>query len=202
MTEPRLEAAELRATAFLAGLDRLGAADFGGLSIPPDAAEERASARSEALVTADVVGLGPLADTTRVAARESVLRAYTSDMYQPTIFGLNWGRSSGRVADRAAIVLAVEDAALAAVVGDAVDADTLATLRGDYAFVESMHPARAADGRPSGRWARPITIGLLVAAGLAILVYATQYGWLAVAIPVVLIVAIVADVARRPNGPA
>lgn len=202
MTEPRVAAAEARASAFLTGLERLGSSDFGGLSIPADAAEERASARAEALVTADVVGLGSLADTTRTAARDLVLRSYTNEMYQPTIFGLNWGRSSGTVVDRAAIVLAVEDAALAAVVGDAVDADTLAALRGDYAFIVSMHPARATEGRPSGPWARPISIGLLIATGLAILVYATQYGWLAVAIPVVLIVAIVADLARRPGGPA
>jgi len=121
-------------------------------------------------------------------------------MYQPTWFGLNWGRSSGTAADRAAIALAIEDAALAAVVRDVVDPATYDELTEPASFIAAMHPARAADGQPQGRWARPIAYGLVLATILGLGAYATDVGSLVVAIPLVLGAAIVADLARSRRG--
>src|SRR6185295_17265522 len=61
-------------------------------------------------------------------ANEAIVRALSGRSYDPTWFGLNWGRTLGRVEDRAQLIGAVEDAAIAAVVADLVPstADALA----------------------------------------------------------------------------
>src|SRR5262249_40966325 len=56
---------------------------------------------------------------------------------EPTWFGLNWGRSLARSEDRAALVQAVEDAAMAAVVADLVP-DDAAALAEPFELVASM----------------------------------------------------------------
>jgi len=73
-----------------------------------------------------------------------VLRRFGEGMYRPTWAGLNWGISMGSAESRAAVVEAIEDAAAAAVVQDAIDPDTYEELS-----LDADHLVALAHGGPS-----------------------------------------------------
>jgi hypothetical protein len=89
----------------------------------------RAEVRRTIEDDATVAGLGSLLHDTRQRARDYVIRAYAADLYRPTWVGLNWGVSSGILADRLAVTTAVEDAAMAAVVDGVASAEIVDDLR-------------------------------------------------------------------------
>ncbi len=110
-------------------------------------------------------GLAALATEARDAARDRLLERWTGAAYRPTwAGGLNWGVSSGRAEDRAAVVAALEDAALAAVAEGIAPDDVVAALGGDgdailgmatggpaeESLAAAVHVAAVADSRLAG----------------------------------------------------
>ena len=127
-----------RVGAFLEALERLAVDDLAVLALP----EPDPDARATLLASAEAVaaGAGRL-DELQAApgrAREAVIRAFAIRAYDPTWFGLNWGRSLGRADDRARLLAAVEDAAVAAVVADLLPPNDIAALREPFERVASM----------------------------------------------------------------
>ncbi len=197
----------MRAYRFLDELTHLGAADLESVSFALTMADGLDGTRVNAVAIATRSGLRPLLDEIRTAARDIVVEAYAADGFQPTWFGLNWGRSAGTTVDRVTIVEVVEDAAIATVARDVIDPGSVDRLRQRYDLLASMHPVRdpAADPtRPRSRierWSRPITIVLLLSFVGFIAAGAGAYGLLAVAIPMLIAAVIIARLAResRPH---
>ena len=127
-----------RVGAFLEVLERLAVDDLAMLALPEPDPEERSALLVRAEAAAAKAGR---LDELRAApsrAREAVVQAFAFRAYEPTWFGLNWGRSLGRADDRARLVAAVEDAAVAAVVADLLPGDDVAALREPFEHVASM----------------------------------------------------------------
>ncbi len=198
--DPRGAEAAARVESFFADLEHIGWEDLGSISFPTDTSA-RAVARAAAATAAAEAGRAPFLAETRNAAGDWVLRAYSAGMYQPTFFGLNWGRSTGTLPDRVAVAGAVEDAATAAIVEDLVQPAVFDELRAPFELIVAMHPTGRPDASATraGRWTRPVAATLLIGLALGSLVYAYEFGLLAVVIPVIMVVAIFAGLTRsRP----
>jgi len=127
-----------RVGAFLAVLERLAVDDLAVLALPEPDPDEREALIARAEAAAEEAGR---LDEVRAAprrAREALVQAFSFRGYDPTWFGLNWGRSLGRADDRARLVAAVEDAAVAAVVADLLPEDDVAKLREPFERIASM----------------------------------------------------------------
>ena len=94
---------------------------------PPDA--ERVAARERARAAAEAAGRSALFDETVSTVREGVLRAYARGAYSGTWAVNDWSMSVTNAGDRLAAAAAFEEAAIAAVVEDLVEEETLAVLR-------------------------------------------------------------------------
>ena len=94
---------------------------------PPDATRE--SARDAATTAATVAGRGALLREATAAAREIVLKAFANAGFSGTWAVTEMSMSVATAADRVAAVAAFEEATVAAVAEDLVDADTLDVLR-------------------------------------------------------------------------
>ena len=63
-------------------------------------------------------------EAARATVQEWLIRVFNEHQYQPTMFGLNWGRSLGTVDDRAEIARTLREAVTALIVWDlAADRD-------------------------------------------------------------------------------
>jgi hypothetical protein len=113
---------------FLARLDRLDLEDLRLLSLPLPYPDERRALHAEIMRQADAVGRRAMVEDARARAREAIISAYTNHQYDPTWIALNWARSLGTTKDRLGLILAAEDAAVAAVLGDVLDEDLAAEL--------------------------------------------------------------------------
>ena len=138
---------------FLRELGLLSIDDLAMVALPEPDPDERAALLQRAVDAADAAGRRELLASAPARARDSLFRAYSRRGYDPTWFGLNWGRSLGRADDRARLVAAVEDAAVAAVVADLLPADDVAALREPYEIAASMAGA-GPDTNPSTRGLR------------------------------------------------
>lgn len=127
-----------RVGAFLEALSRLAVDDLVVLALPEPDPDERAALIARAEDAAQQAGR--LGEVRRAAERASdaVVLAFSFRAYDPTWLGLNWGRSLGRAADRARLVMAIEDAAIAAVVADLLSEEDLALLREPFERVAAM----------------------------------------------------------------
>ncbi len=137
-------------------------------------------------------GLSDLVEDGGERARTWVGQAYAAEGYQPTMFGLNWGRSSGRLEDRFAVESAVEDSAIAAAVDGLVPVDVIDILRARFVVLATLHPAGDTP-RPDVR-RRSVRILAAVLLGVFAVTFgigALQFGFLAAAIPIAMVVAIV-----------
>jgi hypothetical protein len=123
-----LDRAADRLEAFLARLDRLGLEDLRLLALPVPDAEERAALLAEIGEAAAAAGRTALVEEARERARGAIVTAYDRHVYDPTWVGLNWGRSLGTTKDRLGLMVAAEDAAMAAVMSDLIDEDLVASL--------------------------------------------------------------------------
>ena len=79
-----------------------------------------------------------MVDEARARTRAAIERAYARHQYEPTWAGLNWGRSMGTTRDRLGLTLAAEDAAVAAVMRDLLDDDTVAVLGEPFEHAAGM----------------------------------------------------------------
>jgi hypothetical protein len=93
----------------------------------PDAV--RVAARDRALQAAVAAGRVELFDEAAVAAREATLRAFARGGFTGTWAATEMAMSVASASDRVAAAAAFEEAAMAAVVEDLVDEETLETLR-------------------------------------------------------------------------
>ena len=94
---------------------------------PPDSV--RRSAQARARTAAVAAGRGGLFDEAVSAARETVIRAFSRGGFSGTWAATDWSISVARPDDRAAAAAAFEEAAMAEVVQDLLDEETLEVLR-------------------------------------------------------------------------
>ncbi|MGZ8437903.1 MAG: hypothetical protein ACXWXR_05105 [Candidatus Limnocylindrales bacterium] len=94
---------------------------------PPDSTRRSAQARARAAAVA--AGRGALFEEAVVAARETVIRAFSRGGFSGTWAANDWSISVATPNDRLAAAAAFEEAAMAEVVEDVVDDDTLEILR-------------------------------------------------------------------------
>lgn len=137
--------ARQRLEAFFVALDRLTPDALGRIAMTLADPGERSGVRAELDDAAARAGRVELVASAREAAREAVLTRYRDALFRPTWAGLNWGLSSGRAEDQAALAIAVEDAAAAAVLEDVLDPDLAAGL-----VLEVGHAVAIAPTTPEG----------------------------------------------------
>jgi hypothetical protein len=102
----------------------------------PDATRE--AARDRARDAAIVAGRGELLDEAIVAVREAVLRTFARAGFSGTWAATDMSVSVVRAKDRVAAAAAFEEAAMAAIVEDLVDQDTIDVLRSTSAQLRDM----------------------------------------------------------------
>jgi hypothetical protein len=149
---------------FLRELGRLSIDDLALVALPEPDPDERAGLLQRAVDAAAGSGRRDLLAAAPARARDTLFRAYSRRGYDPTWFGLNWGRSLGRADDRARLVAAVEDAAVAAVVADLLPAADVAALREPYEIASSMAgagPDTNSTGRDTVR-GRPLALAAFI----------------------------------------
>ena len=176
--------------AFLAELGRFSVDDLAMVALPEPDPDERAALLQRAVDAAHAADRREELAMAPARAREQLFRAWSRRGYEPTWFGLNWGRSLGRADDRARLVAAVEDAAVAAVVADLLSPEDVGALREPFEIATSM--AGAAPRRirsfaahqasaPSSWSASAVAISAAVFTGAYVLGGALAAGLLAVA---------------------
>ena len=154
-----------RLNAFLVELDRANLADLEVLVLPapdPDlrsALLARVDAAAEAAPGRARVDVGAI----RAEFRDLMLARLSSLAYQPTWAGLNWAASPMRMADRARLIEAVADAAVAAALADRLDPDDVAALREGFEIVRSM-PGTGISGVPDLTGSRAVAAPLTAVA--------------------------------------
>ena len=130
--------------AFLAELGRFSVDDLAMVALPEPDPEERAALLQRAVDAAHAADRREALAMAPARAREQLFRAWSRRGYEPTWFGLNWGRSLGRADDRARLVAAVEDAAVAAVMADLLSPEDVGALREPFEIATSMAGAAPA----------------------------------------------------------
>jgi hypothetical protein len=123
--DPGAVAASARVDALL---DRLGRIDLQVVVVaPPD--DARIAAQQRARDAATHAGRGELFEAARAAARDVTMRGFARAGFSGTWAVTDMAVSVTRAADRVAAAIAFEEAAMAAVVEDIVDEETLEVLR-------------------------------------------------------------------------
>jgi hypothetical protein len=148
------DAAADRLDGFLDRLDRTRLEDLEVLTLPepdPDLRGELLARVDEAARTAGARRAEQIRDA-RIRVREIVLRRFAVASLPMTWVGISWQTPPSRTDDRIRLILAIEDAAVAALMEDRLDADDLAALREPFELVASM-PGTGVSGVPdlSGR---------------------------------------------------
>jgi hypothetical protein len=159
-----------RLAPFLEQLYRRNLDDLGMIALPEPDAAVRGELLASATAAAAAAGPDRLAELRAVPDRVGALafRSFSFRGYEPSWFGLMWGRSIGRAGDRARLVAAVEDAAVAEVVADLLPADDLAALREPFELASSMAgTASSVNPRVTSRTAAGVVAGVYLAAWLA-----------------------------------
>jgi hypothetical protein len=123
--DPAAVAAKARVDALL---DRLTRVDLQVVVVPPPDSE-RLDAQERARAAAAAAGRGALLASSRAAARELTMRAFARAGFSGTWAVTDMAVSVARPEDRVAAAIAFEEAAMAAVVEDLVDEETLETLQ-------------------------------------------------------------------------
>ena len=134
MTDPGAAAARARVATLL---ERLTRVDLQVIVVaPPDAT--RLAARDRARAAAIAAGRTVLLDEATAGARETTLRAFARAGFSGTWAATDRSASVATASDRVAAAAAFEEAAMAAVVEDLVDDDTLEVLRGSSDELDSI----------------------------------------------------------------
>ena len=143
---------------------------------PPDS--RRIDARDRATAAAIVGGRHALLDEATARAREVALRGYARSGYSGTWALTDMAMSVATPADRVAAASALEEAAMAEVVEDLVDQDTLRVLRSTADRLADMTGlptpgSLSGFGSATASIRRPVRIALLVILTLILLAFAT-----------------------------
>ena len=134
----KAEEAAHRLDAFVARVHRLDLEDLRLISLPLPDPDQRAELLAYIDRAADAVGRRPLVDDARSTASDAIVRAYTNHQYDPTWVALNWARSLGTSKDRLGLILAAQDAAVAAVLSDVLEDDLAADLSEPFEHAAGM----------------------------------------------------------------
>jgi hypothetical protein len=168
MASPEEPPAIDRTAAFLATLSRFSVDDLAVLALPEPDPDERTTLLARAITAAEAAGRLDEVRAAPARARGVIVNAFSFRAYDPTWFGLNWGRSLGRADDRARLLTAVEDAAVAAVVADLLPEDDVAALREPFERIASMAgTAPATNPQIQGPNRRRAVIGAVLVLGAA-----------------------------------
>jgi hypothetical protein len=141
-----------RVDAFLRRLEHLSIDDLTVLALGPADPDERDRLLDRIDAAAKAAGRLEEVDEAADRAAAILVHAFSFRSLEPTWFGLNWGRSLARPVDRAVLLQAVEDGAMAAVVADLVpdDAEALADpFERAASMVGTATPANPRAGRIS-----------------------------------------------------
>jgi hypothetical protein len=139
-----------RIDAFLRRLEHLSVDDLSVIALAPADPDERDRLLRRIDAAATAAGRMDDVDEAADAARDVLVRAFAVRGLDPTWFGLNWGRSLSRPEDRALLIQAAEDAAMAAVVEDLVPEDA-AALGEPFELVAAMAGAAPTANPSAGR---------------------------------------------------
>lgn len=150
MTEPIVD----RLDVFLDKLDRTALEDLEVLSLPRHDPDLRAALLARVDEAARGAG-GRRVDQVRDArlrVREIVLRRFAVASLPMTWVGIGWQTRPSRTEDRIRLMIAIEDAAISAIMEDRLDPDDVAALREAFELAASM-PGTGVSGVPdlSGR---------------------------------------------------
>ena len=165
-------AAERRLEAFAASLEQIGVEDFRQVALTDALGPDRELLRIEAARIATEAGLEVLAIDARREAEEYVLRMYPGGGYRPTWFALNWGLSLGPTRDRVAAVIAVQDAATAAVIEPFALPELVAALRAPFETVALARPASRATPFAGGHGAESRSLATISSVGVVVIALA------------------------------
>jgi hypothetical protein len=168
---------------------------------PPD--EARLAARDRARAAAIAAGRGRLLDDAIAAARDQTLRAFARSAFSGTWAFTDWSMSVARADDRVAAASALEEAAMAEVVEDLADPETLDILRSTSEELASMAEVPtpgsiAGFGRPAATIHGLLPLALVGA--LAIVLVLAGLGGASI-VSLALGVTLVAGLAQRRRGP-
>jgi hypothetical protein len=165
-------AAALRLEAFAAGLERIGVEDFRQVALTGARASDREALRAEATRIATGSGLQDLVDQARREAEAYVLRLYAAGSYRPIWFTLSWGVSLGPTRDRVAAILAVQDAATAAVIEPFADPELVEALRAPFETVALARPASRGAPFAGGHGAESPSLATISSVGVVLIAIA------------------------------
>jgi hypothetical protein len=165
-------AAERRLEAFAASLGRIGVEDFRQVALSDVLAPDREALRAEATGIARGAGLGVLHDDARRTAEQYVLRVYAAGSYRATWFALNWGLSLGPTRDRVAAIVAVQDAATAAVIEPFAAPELVEALRAPFETVALARPASRATPFAGGHGAESRSLATISSVGVVVIALA------------------------------
>ncbi len=165
-------AAERRLEAFAASLERIGVEDFRQVALSDIRAPDREPLRTEATRIAKGAGLQVLLDDARREAEAYVLRVYAGGGYRPTWFALNWGISLGPTRDRVAAIIAVQDAATAALIEPFAAPELVEALRAPFETVALARPASRATPFAGGHGAESRTLATVSSVGVVVIAVA------------------------------
>ena len=203
-TDPGIAAARARVDAVL---ERLRRVDLQVVVVaPPDAT--RRAARDRARVAATRADRATLFDDAVAATREATLRAFARGGFSGTWAATEMSASIANAGDRVAAAAAFEEAAMAAVVEDLVDDDTIDELRAtanelDRSRGIPVPGALSALTAPAGGRAQgPRQVVALAALVLVSLVLVGTFGLVAGLAAFAVGAAILAMVQRRTGGDA
>ena len=173
---------------------------------PPDATRE--SARDAATDAAIVAGRNALLREATAAAREIVLKGFASAGFSGTWAVTEMSMSVATAADRVAAVAAFEEATIAAVAEDLVDADTLDILGATWDQISSSSAIPSPGALSSiaataaGSDRSPIQVAILAGVVLVCAFVGFAYGSYAGLIAVFLGVGVVGALMRGSSRPA
>ncbi len=140
---------------------------------PPD--HRRLAARDRARTAAIVAGRHALLDEATAGAREVALKGYARGGFSGTWAFTDMAISIATADDRMAAAAALEEAAMAAVVEDLVDAETIRILRTTsdrLADMTGLPPPGSLSGVASGAWSLPRPVGIVLVAFLILFILA------------------------------
>ena len=173
---------------------------------PPD--ETRELARDAATSAAIVAGRGALLREATAAAREIVLKGFANAGFSGTWAVTEMSMSVATAADRVAAVAAFEEATVAAVAEDLIDADTLDVLGATWDQIASSSAIPSPGALSSiaataaGADRSPIQVAILAGVVLVCAFVGFAYGSYAGLIAVFLGVGVVGALMRGSSRPA
>jgi hypothetical protein len=198
--DPGTAAARARVDALL---DRLARVDLQiAVVAPPDAT--RLEARDHAKAAAIAHGRLTLFDEASAAARETVMRGFARSGFSGTWAFTEMAMSTATSRDRVSAVAAFEEAAMAAVVEDVVDEETVDVLRStsnELGLLTGIVPAGSIDAvaSPGRSVGGPIVVALLGV--LAVSMFALGLGTASLVTMTFAIAFLVGLIRRRRHDP-